>query len=55
MPAPADTRRLAALRAALGFLQVAPRAHELLVVWIDCSCGAGIVRRVSDGHDGGEA
>jgi hypothetical protein len=44
MPAPPD-RRLAALRAALGFLQLAPRASELRLLhrWLDSWAGLGLV------------
>jgi hypothetical protein len=43
-PAPTD-RRLATLRAALGFLQLAPRAPELRLLhrWLDTWAGLGLV------------
>jgi hypothetical protein len=44
MPAPAD-RRLASLRAALGFFQLAPRAPELRLLhrWLDTWTGVGLL------------
>ena len=44
MPVPVD-RRLANLRAALGFLQLAPRAPELrlLLRWLDTWTGVGLI------------
>jgi hypothetical protein len=43
-PAPAD-RRLTNLRAALGFLQLAPRAPELRLLhrWLDTWTGVGLI------------
>jgi len=42
-----NERRVATLRAALGFLQVAPRAPELQLLhrWLDTWTGLGLGRR----------